>query len=51
MSRRTLKWGTWKKLMWENEEMRGGAIWETGDKGENQEGASFFALQANACIS
>ena len=26
-------------------------IWDTGDKGENQEGTSFFALQANARIS
>ena len=37
-----MKWGMWKKLMWENEEMRGElfGIWEAGDKGENQEEAS-----------
>ena len=27
-----LKWGMWKKLMWENEEMRGGAIWDMGHR-------------------
>ena len=41
-----LKWGMWKKLMWENEEMRGElfGIWEAGDKGENQDEASPFLL-------
>ena len=27
-----MKWGMWKKLMRENEEMRGGAIWDMGHK-------------------